>query len=87
MYQEKVNMEQGIRLIGEKFTDRSFLKKSHASVTMVILSWLLFLFRKGSLVFLAKEQIPVQAADHNNAAEDIADGGGDQIVEDKGSDI
>ena len=43
--------------------------------------------RKGSLVFLAKEQIPVQAADHNNAAEDIADGGRDQIVEDKGSDI
>ncbi len=43
--------------------------------------------RKGSLVFLAKEQIPVQEADHNNAAEDIADGGRDQIVEDKGSDI
>ena len=87
MYQEKVNMEQGIRLIGEKFTDRSFLKKSHGRVTMVILSRLLFLFRKESLVFLAKEQIPVQAADHNNAAEDIADGGRDQIVEDKGSDI
>ena len=46
-----------------------------------------FFLRKGSLVFLAKEQIPVQAADHNNAAEDIADGGRDQIVEDKGSDI
>ena len=54
---------------------------------MVILSWLLFLFRKESLVFLAKEQIPVQAADHNNAAEDITDGGRDQIVEDKGSNI
>ena len=54
---------------------------------MVILSWLLFLFRKESLVFLAKEQIPVQAADHNNTAEDITDGGRDQIVEDKGSDI
>lgn len=25
MYQEKVNMEQGIRLIGEQFTDRPFL--------------------------------------------------------------
>lgn len=25
MYQEKVNMEQGIRPIGEQFTDRSFL--------------------------------------------------------------
>ena len=87
MYQEKVNMEQGIRLIGEKFTDRSFLKKSHGRVTMVILSWLLFLFRKESLVFLAKEQIPVQAADNDNAAEDITDGGRDQIVEDKGSDI
>ena len=87
MYQEKVNMEQGIRLIGEKFTDRSFLKKSHGRVTMVILSRLLFLFRKESLVFLAKEQIPVQAADNDNAAEDIADGGRDQIVEDKGSDI
>ena len=87
MYQEKVNMERGIRLIGEKFTDRSFLKKSHGRVTMVILSWLLFLFRKESLVFLAKEQIPVQAADHNNAAEDITDGGRDQIVEDKGSNI
>ena len=87
MYQEKVNMEQGIRPTGELLTDRSFLKKSHGRVTMVILSWLLFLFRKGSLVFLAKEQIPVQAADHNNAAEDIADGGRDQIVEDKGSDI
>ena len=87
MYQEKVNMEQGIRLIGEKFTDRSFLKKSHGRVTMVILSRLLFLFRKGSLVFLAKEQIPVQAADNDNAAEDITDGGRDQIVEDKGSDI
>ncbi len=87
MYQEKVNMEQGIRLIGEKFTDRSFLKKSHGRVTMVILSRLLFLFRKESLVFLAKEQIPVQAADNDNAAEDITDGGRDQIVEDKGSDI
>ena len=87
MYQEKVNMEQGIRLIGEKFTDRSFLKKSHGRVMMVILSWLLFLFRKESLVFLAKEQIPVQAADNDNAAEDIADGGRHQIVEDKGSDI
>ena len=50
-------------------------------------SFLRKLFRKESLVFLAKEQIPVQAADHNNAAEDIADGGRDQIVEDKGSDI
>ena len=80
-------MEQGIRLIGEKFTDRSFLKKSHGRVTMVILSRLLFLFRKESLVFLAKEQIPVQAADNDNAAEDITDGGRDQIVEDKGSDI
>ena len=87
MSQEKVNMEQGIRLIGEKFTDRSFLKKSHGRVTMVILSRLLFLFRKESLVFLAKEQIPVQAADNDNAAEDITDGGRDQIVEDKGSDI
>ena len=87
MYQEKVNMEQGIRLIGEKFTDRSFLKKSHGRVTMVIRSRLLFLFRKESLVFLAKEQIPVQAADNDNAAEDITDGGRDQIVEDKGSDI
>lgn len=54
---------------------------------MVILSRLLFLFRKESLVFLAKEQIPVQAADNDNAAEDITDGGRDQIVEDKGSDI
>ena len=44
-------------------------------------------FRKGSLVFLAKEQIPVQAADNDDTAEDIADGGRDQIVEDKGSDI
>ena len=43
--------------------------------------------RKESLVFLAKEQIPVQAADNDNAAEDITDGGRDQIVEDKGSDI
>ena len=87
MYQEKVNMEQGIRPTGELLTDRSFLKKSHGRVTMVILSRLLFLFRKGSLVFLAKEQIPVQAADNDNAAEDITDGGRDQIVEDKGSDI
>ena len=43
--------------------------------------------RKGSLVFLAKEQIPVQEADNDDTAEDIADGGRDQIVEDKGSDI
>ena len=50
-------------------------------------SFLRKLFRKESLVFLAKEQIPVQAADHNNAAEDITDGGRDQIVEDKGSNI
>lgn len=80
-------MEQSIRPIGELLTDRSFLKKSHGRVTMVILSRLLFLFRKESLVFLAKEQIPVQAADNDNAAEDIPDGGRDQIVEDKGSDI
>ncbi len=45
------------------------------------------LFRKGSLVFLAKEQIPVQEADNDDTAEDITDGGRDQIVEDKGSDI
>ena len=50
-------------------------------------SFLRKLFRKGSLVFLAKEQIPVQAADNDDTAEDIADGGRDQIVEDKGSDI
>ena len=43
--------------------------------------------RKESLVFLAKEQIPVQEADNDDTAEDIADGGRDQIVEDKGSDI
>ena len=50
-------------------------------------SFLRKLFRKGSLVFLAKEQIPVQEADNDDTAEDIADGGRDQIVEDKGSDI
>ena len=50
-------------------------------------SFLRKLFRKGSLVFLAKEQIPVQAADNDDTAEDIADGGRDQIVEDKGFDI
>ena len=50
-------------------------------------SFLRKLFRKESLVFLAKEQIPVQAADNDDTAEDIADGGRDQIVEDKGSDI
>ena len=43
--------------------------------------------RAESLVFLAKEQIPVQEADNDDTAEDIADGGRDQIVEDKGSDI
>ena len=46
-----------------------------------------FFLRKWGLVFLAKEQIPVQAADNDDTAEDIADGGRDQIVEDKGSDI
>ena len=50
-------------------------------------SFLRKLFRKGSLVFLAKEQIPVQEADNDDTAEDITDGGRDQIVEDKGSDI
>ena len=50
-------------------------------------SFLRKLFRKESLVFLAKEQIPVQEADNDDTAEDIADGGRDQIVEDKGSDI
>ena len=50
-------------------------------------SFLRKLFRKESLVFLAKEQIPVQEADNDDTAEDITDGGRDQIVEDKGSDI
>ena len=52
-------------------------------------SWIgeAYFLRKGSLVFLAKEQIPVQEADNDDTAEDIADGGRDQIVEDKGSDI
>ena len=50
-------------------------------------SFLRKLFRKESLVFFAKEQIPVQEADNDDTAEDIADGGRDQIVEDKGSDI
>ena len=90
MYQEKVNIEQGIRPTGELLTDRSFLMpkttKSDKNEQPEIMKDQEEL-RKGSLVFLAKEQIPVQEADNDDTAEDIADGGRDQIVEDKGSDI
>ncbi len=46
-------------------------------------------FKKRELSFFSRRnRLPVTGtADHNNAAEDIADGGRDQIVEDKGSDI